>query len=304
MELRHLRYFVAVAEELHFGRAAQRLRMAQPPLSRQIRQLERDVGLLLLERTKRHVALTPAGRVLLDDARRLLAQAEEAISDARRAARGETGRLSVGFVGSATYDLLPQVLRVFHRRFPKVELLLHEWSSSVQQQAIVEGRLHIGFVRPAVLDDAIEARVMQREPMMLALPKGHRLTAETTVSLAALAREQFILFPREPRPSFADQVIEWCGKAGFIPRVVQETQELQTAVSLVAADIGITLVPASVRNVRRDNVTFKPLTDPAPMTELTAVSRKGDQSPVLVAFLGILDEVAGKGSARKAAGSR
>ncbi len=294
MELRQLRYFVAVAEELHFGRAAVRLHMAQPPLSRQIRQLEEEIGLRLLERTKRHVELTAAGRVLLEEGRRLLAGAQEAVEDARRAARGESGRLSVGFVGSATYDVLPEVLRVFHRKYPKVELVLHEWSSMAQQRAVVEGRLHVGFVRPAVADAALVARVVQREPIIVALPEGHALADKGTLGLGALSRDGFIVYPREPRPSFADQVIQWCGKAGFTPRVVQETQELQTALSLVAAGIGVALAPASVRKVKREKVVFRELAAPAPVTELTAVSRRGDASPVLKVFLEVLEQVGGK----------
>ena len=201
MELRHLRYFVAVAEELHFGRAARRLEMAQPPLSIQIQRLEKELGVKLLERTQRHVGLTAAGRVFLERARRVLEQAELAVHAAQRAGRGETGSLAVGFVGSATYGVLPEVLRLFRRRFPDVDLMLYEMGSTAQQRAVVEGRLHLGLIRTprdnAGLDEALAQQVVQREPLVVALPKGHALTRLETLPLIQLAAEPFILFPRE-----------------------------------------------------------------------------------------------------------
>ncbi|MDB5322965.1 MAG: transcriptional regulator, LysR family [Phycisphaerales bacterium] len=295
MELRHLRYFVAVAEELHFGRAALRLEIAQPPLSRQIQRLEKEIGVQLLARTQRHVELTTAGRAFLERARRVLEQADLAIHAAQRAGRGETGSLAVGFVGSATYGVLPEVLRLFRKRFADVELILYEMGSTAQQRAIVEGRLHLGLIRTprdnAGLDEALAQQVVQREPLVVALPKGHALTKPETLPLIKLAGEPFILFPREARPSYGDLVLEACAKAGFVPRVTQQTQEMQTAVSLVAAGMGVTLVPDSVRTLRRDNVVYKTIAPPVPISELSAVYRKGDESPVLTAFLGVMGEV-------------
>jgi LysR family transcriptional regulator, benzoate and cis,cis-muconate-responsive activator of ben and cat genes len=297
MELRHLRYFVAVAEELHFGRAAKRLEMAQPPLSIQIQRLEKELGVKLLERTQRHVELTAAGKVFLERARRVLEQAELAIHAAQRAGRGETGSLAVGFVGSATYGVLPEVLRLFRRRFPDVDLMLYEMGSTAQQRAVVEGRLHLGLIRTprdnAGLDEALAQQVVQREPLVVALPKGHALTELETLPLIQLAAEPFILFPREGRPSYGDLVLEACAKAGFVPRVTQQTQEMQTAVSLVAAGMGVTLVPDSVRTLRRDNVVYKTIAPPAPISELSAVYRRGDESPVLAAFLKVMGELIG-----------
>src|SRR3954465_7310062 len=173
MELRHLRYFVAVGEELHFGRAAVRLGVAQPPLSRQIQRLEGELGVRLFERTKRRGELTEAGRVFLERSRRVLEQADLAVSAAQRAARGETGTLAVGFVGSATYGVLPEILRVFRRRFPAVELVLYEMGSTAQQRAVAEGRLQLGFIRTprdrAGRDETLAERVVQREPLVVAL---------------------------------------------------------------------------------------------------------------------------------------
>jgi DNA-binding transcriptional LysR family regulator len=300
MELRHLRYFVAVAEELHFGRAAERLQIAQPPLSRQIQTLEKEIGVKLLARTQRHVELTPAGKVFLERARRVLEQADLAIHAAQRANRGETGSLAVGFVGSATYGVLPELLRQFRKQHPDVELILYEMGSTAQQRALVEGRLHLGLIRTPIenagLDESLDRRVVQREPLVIALPKGHPLTKHETLPLIELATEPFILFPREARPSYGDLVVEACAKAGFVPRIAQQTQEMQTAVSLVASGMGVTLVPDSVRTLRRDNVVYKTIAPPAPLSELSAVSRKGDDSPVLAAFLRVMGEVVGAGA--------
>jgi DNA-binding transcriptional LysR family regulator len=295
-ELRHLRSFVAVAEELHFGRAARRLRIAQPPLSRQIQQLEGELGVRLLDRNKRRVELTPAGRAFLDGARRALEQTAQAVTAAQRAGRGETGRLAVAFVGSATYGLLPDILRVFRKRFPDVELVLHELGTTAQQTAVLEGRLNLGFIRPApsslaTLDPALAPTVVQRDPLMIALPKNHDLARLDAIPLARLKAEPFILFPRESRPSYGDLVLDACAQAGFAPRVAQYTQELQTAVSLVAAGLGVTLVPASVRSMRRANTLFKPISPPTPTSELLTIHRKDDTSPALRSFLEVIQTV-------------
>jgi DNA-binding transcriptional LysR family regulator len=296
MELRHLQYFVAVAEELHFSRAARRLHVAQPPLTRQIQALEGELGVRLFERNKRRVELTAAGRVFLDGARRVLEQAEQTVTAALRAGRGATGRLTVAFVGSATYGLLPEILRVFRRRFPDVELVLHELGSTAQQEAVIEGRLNIGFIRPApealaVRDPALAQTVVQRDRLMIALPVQHELARLDEVPLGTIAAEPFILFPRETRPSYGDLVLDACAKAGFAPRVAQYTQELQTAISLVAAGIGVTLVPSSVLSMKRANVVFKSIAEPTPVSELIAVHRKDDASPVLRSFLDVIGRV-------------
>jgi DNA-binding transcriptional LysR family regulator len=280
MELRHLRYFVAVGEELHFSRAATRLGVAQPPLSRQIQRLEAELGVRLFERTKRKVELTEAGRVFLERSKRVIEQADLAVTAAQRAARGEAGTLAVGFVGSATYGVLPEVLRAFRRRFAAVELVLYEMGSTAQQRAVAEGRLQLGFIRTprdrAGRDESLAERVVQREPLVVALPKGHALAKLDPLPLIKLAGEPFVLFPREARPSYGDLVLEACAKAGFVPKIAQQTQEMQTAVSLVAAGMGVTLVPQSVRSLRRDNVVYKTIAPPAPVSELSAIFRKGD----------------------------
>lgn len=292
MELRHLRYFVAVAEELHFGRAAQRLFMAQPPLSQQILQLEREIGTALFERTNRRVQLTPAGQVFLQEARDILARVDHAVLTAQRAARGEAGWLGVGFVASATYDVLPVILRRFRERFPDVELVLVELLGTEQGQALREKQIHVGFARlPAQVEGVVLETVVQNT-LMVALPARHRLAQQANVALQELAGEPFILFPKQPESNYADYIIRLCASAGFTPRIVQKTGEVQTAVSLVDAGIGVAIVPASVQNLRREGVVYRPFTDPAPTIELSMGYRESDSSPILPHFLAIARETA------------
>ncbi len=295
MELRHLRYFVAVAEELHFGRAAARLFIAQPPLSQQIRQLERELGVPLLERTSRRVRLTAAGESLLADARRVLAGVESAALSAQRAARGEVGTLSIGFVASATYEILPDVLRRFRERHPEVALLLSELNAAEQAQALREGAINVGFARPAIREAGWVVEPVAQEPFVAALPERHPLAGVGAVSLAGLAGEPFILFPSDPKPSYADLVQALCAQAGFAPSVAQEVREMQTAISLVAAGMGVALVPASVQNLRRRGVVYRPLADATATTELSVVYRAEDLSAVLPVFLRTVRESAAPG---------
>src|SRR6185503_16645682 len=189
MELRHLRYFIAVAEELHFGRAAERLFISQPPLSMQIQQLEREVGFALFFRTKRHVELSPAGRHFLDEARDIMSSLERATAAARRVARGEAGWLGIGFVGSATYEVLPVLLRQFRQEFPDVELVLRELASAPQPQAPKDGRIHVGLARPAIDEPGIRCKPILRELLVAALPSNHPLTERERIGLSELAEE-------------------------------------------------------------------------------------------------------------------
>ncbi len=288
MELRHLRYFVSVAEELHFGRAAQRLFIAQPPLSQQIQQLERELGVALFARTSRRVQLTPAGSAFLAEARQILASVEAAAETAKRAARGETGWLGIGFAASATYDLLPAVLHDFRAAFPEVALSLQELNAVEQGSALREKIIHVGFARPYALEPEAVIHAVQREPFLVALPDTHRLTRSASLRLPALADELFISFPEAPKPSYAEVVRRACEDAGFTPHVVQEVREMQTALSLIAAGFGIALLPASVKHLHRDGVVYRSLDEPAPRTELAVVSRLDDPSPALENFLAIV----------------
>jgi len=291
MELRHLRYFIAVAEELHFGRAAERLHMAQPPLSHQIQKLEAELEVQLFHRTKRSVQLTDAGLVFLEEAHLTLTQAERAVVSARRANRGEIGRLVIGFVSSAMYDVLPDILRVYRERFPGVNLVLREMPTMQQVHALYNGRINTGFIRPPLNDQALRVETILREPLLAALPEHHFLSSQSQISLEALAKEPFVLFPRHLGPSFYDQIVSLCLKAGFSPNAVQEAVEMQTIVSLVAAGIGVALVPASLRNLQRVGVVYKDIQGAAPLAEIAMLWRKDDASPALLAFLNVVREV-------------
>lgn len=287
MELRHFRSFVALAETLHFRRAAERLSIAQPALTMQIQQLERELGVRLLERTQRRVALTPAGAVFLDRARLTLAEAAEAVRLAQLAGRGEVGHLSIGAVTSAIYGIFPEVIREFRERHPQVHLSLHELSGNELTRALRAGSIQLSFLRPPVDETDIEIRIIAREPWVAALPAAHRLAGRTRVSLRSLAADPFVAFPRELAPGLYDQLISMCHRAGFSPNIVQEAQ-MQTIVSLVAAGIGIALVPSTLENLSRKGLVYKPLSGVVPRLELAVAWRRDDQSPLLESFLTVV----------------
>ncbi len=304
MELRHLRYFVAVAEELHFGRAAARVGIAQPPLSQQIRQLEGELEVELLARRGRRVELTEAGRVYLAEAREILQRVARAGVTARRASRGETGALAVGMVASATYGLMPRVFRTFRARNPDVALSVAVMNTGVQVAALRAGQLHLGIARPPFGDETLAVETVHEEPVVVALPTGHPLAARASLRLAALSPEPFVLFPRDRRPGWYDFVQGLCRGAGFQPVVAEEAPELATAMALVAAGIGVTLVPASVRDLRRSGVEYRSLAAPAPRTRLVALRRAGDPDPVVARFMAVVREVLGRGAAAPVSGPR
>ena len=283
MELRHLRSFMAVAEELHFGRTATRLHLAQSALSRQIQQLEEELKFQLFFRTKRRVQLTAAGAVFLDQVRRVFGQMNEAIEAASRVAHGRTGILSIGFVGSATYDVLPAIVRTFRQRSPGVELTLSEMTTAEQLDALREKRIQVGFIRPPASGEGLVLETIAREPVVAALPSSHRLARGRTLPLQALSQEQFILL--HPKGRWGEYMLGLCRQAGFEPQIAQKTIEIQTAISLVSAGIGLTLVPASVENLPRKRVVYRRLAAPNPGVELLAAYRQDDPSPVLRDFL-------------------
>ena len=288
MDLRQLRYFVAVAEELHFGHAAQRLRIAQPALSRQIQALEKDLLVQLLFRNRRRVQITPAGQVFLERARQILARADEAVLAAQRVGGGVSGTLNLGFVGSATYDVLPGVLREFLKAAPHVDLTLSEMTVHTQIEALVEKRIDIGLLRLPAKTQGLVFRTIAREPLYVALPSSHRLAQLPVVPLSALSAESFVLYPDHPRPSWTEYVIGLCQQAGFRPVVVQRTVEIQTTLSLVAAGIGLSIVPRCIGNLQRKDVVFRRLTGVRARTELLVAYRERDPSPVVQSFLKVL----------------
>lgn len=292
MELRHLRYFITVAEELHFGRAAERLRIAQPPLSFQIRQLEEEIGVRLFQRTKRRVELTAAGEVFLREALKTMAQLEQAVSDAQRASRGEVGQLTIGFIQSAAINALPGVLRTFRDRFPEVDIKLREATPTQVHNDLIEGKIQIGFLRPPINHDALECEIVLSEPLLVALPKGLPLARRKNLALKSLASERFIMSPREASPGFYDQIMSVCREAGFSPVIGQEAVQMQTILGLVAGGMGVALIPASIRSLRSDGVIYRELRDPVPQAEMIVAWRRDNQSPVLRAFLNVIKESA------------
>lgn len=292
VDLRRLRYFVAVAEELHFGRAARRLNVSQPPLSVQIRQLEHEIGTSLLVRTQRRVELTTPGRVLLSEARRLIAQADAAVVRTQRAARGEVGHLAIGFVSTADYSLLPPLVRRFRARQPDIELALRELTGDRQLALLAAGELDLGLMITPPKVDGLNMRPIFREPLIAALPATHRLASRRRrIDARDLAGDGFILFPRVLAPSLHDLVIAVCQRAGFAPRIAQEAIQMQTILGLVAADLGVALVPACMANLRRPHVVYARLASPGVPVETVAVWRAEDRSPVLAVLLGELARV-------------
>ncbi|VVE51854.1 LysR family transcriptional regulator [Pandoraea pneumonica] len=288
MDLRQLRYFVAVAEERHFGRAAQRLAMTQPPLSQQIRALEASLGAPLFVRTNRSVELTAVGRQLLPEVRRILADAEALPALAQGLAHGEVGTLSLGFVSTADYGILPPLLREFGERYPRVRLQLLEATSDVQVEALMDGRIDAGlFIPPVPARFANELSYLPivREPLMLALPAGRGSASGEPVSLADFADEPLVIFPRRVAPAFYDIIMGCYAALGLTPRVGQEAIQMQTIVSLVSAGMGVALVPQSLCHLRRTGVEYRALRETSTLIETGLLWRTAEVTPVLEGFL-------------------
>lgn len=295
MELRHLRYFVAVAEELHFGRAADRLNISQPPLSQQIQALEDELGVRLLERTKRRVTLTQAGQLFLDQARLALAQVERATDVAQRAGLGEIGALKVGFTASAPFtSIIPRSLLAFRRAYPDVRLELQEMNSRGVVEALGNDQVEVGVIRPIALPGSIVALPLFSEPLVAVLNAGHPLGGKPNVPLAlsALAEDAFVFFPRGFGTGLYDQLMTLAGQAGFSPKISQEVGDSLTIIGLVAAGLGVSVLPASYRCVAIDNVVYRPLLDHGAETSVLLVRRSGEPSPVVRAFVEIVSEEA------------
>ncbi|HZK89674.1 MAG TPA: LysR family transcriptional regulator [Stellaceae bacterium] len=299
MELRHLRYFVAVAEEGHVTRAAERLGIQQPPLSQQIRALERELDAQLFHRKPRGVELTPAGRALFDDAKAILARAEEAVAATRRAARGEAGRIGIGFTSSASFHpFVPRAIRAFREAHPLVALALDESGTTELVEALRSQAIDAAFVRSPVGESAdLIVRPLLEEPMVAALPSGHRLsTASDGLPLAALAGEAFILYRRPVGPGLHDAIIAACDRAGFSPRIGQEAPRMLSTLSLVAAGLGVTVVPASMSRLEAEGVVYRHLDPSAGLTApLNLAYRRGEISAVVRRFVGLVEHSAAAG---------
>lgn len=281
IDLRLLRYFVAVTEEGNFHRAAERLHIAQPPLSRAIQQLEADVGSPLLDRAARPLRLTPVGKLLYSQALQMLARMEDLQTMVRAAATSKRRRLVLGFVASTIYARLPELIREFRKAASDVELVMVESTTLDQIAALKDGRIDIGFGRIRFEDPAVRRIILRHEGLIAAFPMDHPLARQAgPVSLKELADEPQILYPRSPRPSYADQVISLFRDHGVEPRIVHEARELQIAIGLVAAEEGMAIVPESVRRARSHDVAYRELAEPA-TSPIILSHRAGDTSPEL-----------------------
>src|SRR5690348_9196118 len=294
MELRHLRYVVTLAETLHFGRAAERLHLSQPPLSHQIRQPEAELRIKLIHRTKRTVQLTEAGRMFVQEARVILAQASHAANLASRVNLGEVGQLTIGVAGPADAPIFIQILRTFTQKHPKVRIVLRNISSLDQTQAISEGRLHVGFVAMPIDDAGLATETVMRQPIMIALPPEHPLATLERIPLKALSGEPQIMFARSNAPRFFDAVLAACREAGFSMNIAHEVDNLYTAYALVAAGLGVCLVPSGAQDYHsRPSMVVRPVSPALPNTEMhIALAYKAQSENELVPlFVEVVREV-------------
>ena len=290
MELRHLRYFVAVAEEMHFGKAAQRLHIVQPALSKQISALERELGVLLFSRTKRTVAFTPAGEAFYAEARDVLRRVDRASETTKLTAAGAMGTLEIGFTSPIIWSVLQPILRRQRETFPGVRLHLKELHSSPQIRLLREGKLDAGFVRATGPDELLEFKPVLREGIVIAVPEDHPLAGKKRIDLAKLADERFILVSRSTAPGFFDNCMALCQSYGFSPAVVEEGNTPAALYGMVAAGLGVSLGPASAGRIPWGGVVFRPPTKDSVVVEFCVAYRRDDPSQALAAFLDTVDE--------------
>ncbi|MFK8186188.1 MAG: LysR family transcriptional regulator [Phormidesmis sp.] len=291
MNLRQLRYFLAVASELHFGRAASKLHMAQPPLSTQIKQLEADLGVVLFHRTKRRVALTTAGKTLQLEAQQILDQLTLAKHKTQQASRGEIGQITIAFVSSAMYSILPTWLLKFRQQYPAVNLILKEATGLEQIEGLLSHRIDVGFMHPPVPDEKVVSQRVWQEPWLLALPKNHKLSKHSQISIADLNKEDFILVERALATEMHDKFISFCAQAGFSPNVVQTAEQLQTILGLVAAQMGISILPSATQKLQREGVCYRPFMETTPTSELIMIRRNEASFAALNNFVKMCPEV-------------
>ncbi|RZT12774.1 LysR family transcriptional regulator [Kribbella sp. VKM Ac-2569] len=297
MELRQLRSFVVVAEEMNVGRAATRLHLTQPSLSRQIAALEHDLGVELFARVKRRFVLTAAGATFLADAQDLLRRSDEAVRTAQRTQRGELGTLRLRFVQSATFDALPRLLGAFRQAYPEVVLDLESWTTLRQTEALCDGRIDVGLLRPSTpggasavvqLAPKLTSRVVAEDSLVAALPARHRLARRKRLRLAELAEEPFVFYSRPSGPAVHDTIVGYCREVGFTPRIEQEAADVQTIVSLVAAGLGISLLISPTPPSNPDTVVYRELSDDLPPWQLSVAWSPDNRSPVLARFLDLI----------------
>jgi DNA-binding transcriptional LysR family regulator len=301
MELRQLRYFVAVAEERNFSRAAARLYVSQPPLSTQIKSLEQELGVRLFERSNRGVALTTAGAVFFEEVRVLLGRLEHARLKALQAERGDVGMLSIGFVSIADYSILPPSLKGFRASFPRVEVQLHELTTDAQIRELRAARLDLGIGLAPVAEPDLEFETVWREELVLAAPAGYPARkGDGAISLRDLSKASFIVPPREVAPGLYDLIITHCRSCGFTPRITQEARQMQTVVGLVACGMGVALVPASVRNLKRPGIHYRPLRGKPAVIESGILRQRDTHNPLTDNFATALRSAARAAATRQA----
>ena len=285
MELRHLRYFVVLAEELHFGRAARRLAISQPPLSVAIRQLEESVGAQLFERNSKAVRLTAAGDALRISAHTLLRDSEEALTEARHVAQGSAGRLRIGFVGAMLYRGLPQALKRFQAAHPAVRVTLTELNSGEQMAELLHGRMDVGFAHTRRVPSELQCRLLVSEPFVACLPAEHRLARKGKIAVADLREDSFVLFSRSASPDYHARILSICGDAGFWPEVRQEVRHWLAVVSLVTQGMGVALVPDAMRHCALPGAVFRPLDGTLTPSEAYGIWPVGSRNPLVPRLL-------------------
>lgn len=292
MDLRQLKYFLAVAEELNIGRAAQRLHISQPPLTRQIKALEDELGVELFVRMARGVELTQAGEVFKEEASNIRMLVEAAIDRVQRTGEGKLGRLDVGIFGSAIYDIIPKLLQSFRERLPGVNVVLHTMNKAEQIEALRQRRIAVAFNRMVQPEPDIRRELVATEPLYVVLPVGHRLAQQAGVPLRALAHEPMILFPNVGRPNFVDRVQDMCRQQGFEVEIAQEVGDAVTGIALVARGFGLTLIPESAaKTLVIEGTTYRRLTEaPQAVVDLSCFYRATDPSPLLKSFLAVVRE--------------
>lgn len=285
MELRYLRYFVAVAEELSFSKAALLLNISQPPLSQQILRLEEEVGAPLFARTKRSVRLTPAGEAFLQKARLALEQVEGAVEAARLADQGIIGALRIGFVPSASLGFLPRAVNAYSRAYPKVDITLLDLMTGEQVQRFAEGALDVGFARPPIEGKGFKTMPVVRDPFVAVIPARHRLARRRSLAIEDLRGERFFMVPHSLAPGLYSQTLELCSAAGFYPEIDQEIGQIDIIVNFIAEGLGVALMPRSVRLLHREGVAYRELPRSETLAEIDAVWRDGPRSAILDRFL-------------------
>jgi DNA-binding transcriptional LysR family regulator len=294
MELRHLRYFVAVAEELHFTRAAERLGIKQPPLSLQIRQLEQEIGTPLFHRLTRGVELTEAGTLLLDDAHRILDQVERTKTSVQTRARGETGRIHVGFAGATYFQpLVPDIIRSYRKTYPGVVLSPEQSNTPHLIAGLLSGAIDVAFVRPPLSDgEGLAVQPLVEEHMRIVLPAAHPRADSRSMPLSALAQETLILFPRRIGPGLHDSIIASCQRAGFSPALGQDAPQISSIVHLVAAGFGVSIVPQSIEQIHAEGVAYLRIDGDEPRAPIGLAYRKEEHSMAVRNFVALARRIA------------